>query len=90
MFPLMSWQQFCVAFGESKEIRTAWDNGQKIRGGAPQQFKTRGCVQRDSLLGAEVEKSYVGLTESEFLDMFKTLGCLGNLYCYSDSYYQII
>lgn len=71
-FPFWTWTTFCCAYADSPPTQKAFADAWAIqRDGAPQNFKTRGAVSSNDMVGATVEKSYAAITENEFMEIFR-------------------
>ena len=71
MFPKLAWQEFCTAFGESKQIRASWELGSKIASGeVSQPWNIRGSIQEESSIGVLLEKKFLALTAEECMALF--------------------
>ena len=75
-FPLLSWLQFCMSWTDSSTVRESWTEAKRLRDGGVQNFKVRGSVDSDTGVGFEIDNKYWALTETEFLERFKSVGSM--------------
>lgn len=64
-----------MVFSENKVVRDSWELACRIKKGtASQPWKSRSSVDKETSLGVQVSKPYLGLTEAEYVEKFKMLG----------------
>lgn len=79
-FPLFGWSQFCSSYAESSATKKAFEEARRIKQQFPQPvqpFRTRGSVDTISQTLLQLERPYVAITETDFLDLFRQGDVMG-------------